>query len=1015
MKQIYLRSAGARARYSLHRSSRSMFSLYPLAKVENPVFVGARRSNSDSSQVQQRGRSGAEFDDIEWNNESNKALRYKPAILPEEDIPMNYYIDPLSGQEHMEEVDADDLDDDVWLDPTAETWKKILPLLRVKYRGLDPVPEWFKEKLNEISQHRTLPQIRRCLKSWMIKHDIQFLKRFLNRPFQYATTTDKSDTSPSIRYTYGPEETIAYTYYHMSSRYTITKRVLQELRLYTNNQFVPRKVLDFGCGPATAAAAISTVWPEESKNNIHYAGLEISQSMIDAAKITTNDLFTNATFWNKTSEVIQRALDKGDRYSLIICSYTLTELVNDETRRVAVQLLYELLEPNGFIVFLENGNPYGSHTVRTAREYLLHMNNTLQREGKFEQYHDHNFVPLTDAEMKEIDGEDDDDDEDKDFYLSDLEEDAELDKIKSQYKLIQEKKKKQVVQNAMKKLERRHERKKNAKIHQSRELTMILPSIKSFHYTDFQTKVIAPCTHDRECPMKKNSWCSFAQRVASGVVRKDGTEKYSYVVMQKAFTEEYLSSRRNNLQLENYPWISPRFTTNPLDNLPQQQHTSVSDKDGKESEDSNEDEATELFLQSTPLQILGKLQSLLDAEAALKEELLQKAANKKERQQVFKKKTHYLPELDNYLQSFEESQLDDYSPLLVRDEYTRLIRSPKKLKGHVIVDSCMPSGDMTRTIFTKGKMHKEMPAIYRMIRKSSWGGLLPAFFPVEKDSVPDRLEEQQESIKPTTILDRKDSQKLKIKQEFMAEQDKEERELKKNPKKLKEKPYRRNRKNLPDEFFDYDPMEDDNQMSEAEIKKLMKQQEMEAKKNRRNLMMKNYSDKDEDENEDEDEEEEEMENVPPPKKSVSPSPSPPLPSSERRKKRMSNDPHTREMEEEFRRTFLTKRGSDGEVENDFEGRDQEKLLNELQKQFPGEVTVKSSRPDPSTPYLAASAVKIRRFKKPEREEATIVAKDSETEENTNEGQNKQITDIETEGEEQKEEKKPKKKIRTVRW
>jgi ribosomal protein RSM22 (predicted rRNA methylase) len=799
MKQIYLRSAGARARYSLYRSSRSIFSFYPLAKVENPVFVGARRSNSDSSQVQARGRSGAEFDDIEWNNESNKALRYKPAILPEEDIPMNYSIDPLSGQEHMEEVDADDLDDDVWLDPTAETWKKILPLLRVKYRGLDPVPEWFKEKLNEISQHRTLPQIRRCLKSWMIKHDIQFLKRFLNRPFQYATTTDKSDTSPSIRYTYGPEETIAYTYYHMSSRYTITKRVLQELRLYTNNQFVPRKVLDFGCGPATAAAAISTVWPEESKNSIHYAGLEISQSMIDAAKITTNDLFTNATSWNKTSEVIQRALDKGDRYSLIICSYTLTELVNDETRRVAVQLLYELLEPNGFILFLENGNPYGSHTVRTAREYLLHMNHTLQREGKFEQYHDHHFVPLSDAEMKEIDGEDDDDDEDKSFYLSDLEEDAELDKIKSKYKLIQEKKKRQVVQSAMQKRERRHERKRSS--NESRELTMILPSIKSFHYTDFQTTVIAPCTHDRECPMKKNSWCSFAQRVASGVVRKDGTEKYSYVVIQKAFTEEYLSSRRNNLELQNYPWVSPRFTTNPLDNLPQQQPS-----DDKEDEVSNE-KATELFLESTPLQILGKLQSLLDAETALKEELLQKATNKKERQQVFKKKTHHIPELDNYLQSFEESNLDDYSPLLVRDEYTRLIRSPKKLKGHVIVDSCMPSGDMTRTIFTKGKMHKEMPAIYRMIRKASWGGLLPAFFPVEKDSVPDRLEEQQESVKPT-ILDRKESQKLKIKQEFMAEQDKEERELKKKPKKLKEQPYRRNRKGLPDEFFDYDPMEE---------------------------------------------------------------------------------------------------------------------------------------------------------------------------------------------------------------
>ena len=52
------------------------------------------------------------------------------------------------------------------------------------------------------------------------------------------------------------------------------------------------------------------------------------------------------------------------RYSLAIASYTLSELPNDLSRRVAVQLLFESLEVGGYLVVLEAGHPFGSHTTR---------------------------------------------------------------------------------------------------------------------------------------------------------------------------------------------------------------------------------------------------------------------------------------------------------------------------------------------------------------------------------------------------------------------------------------------------------------------------------------------------------------------------------------------------------------------------------------------------------------------------------------------------------------------------
>lgn len=133
---------------------------------------------------------------------------------------------------------------------------------------------------------------------------------------------------------YGPEETTSYSFFFMPSRYQILCRLLKELRSLSP-EFSPKRILDFGCGPATGAAAAFTTW-ESKKDALHkYTGIDMSQSMIDAGKLMTRgpDAIPDCVFWDKTSEVVRRAIANNERFDLAIISYTLTELTSDPARR----------------------------------------------------------------------------------------------------------------------------------------------------------------------------------------------------------------------------------------------------------------------------------------------------------------------------------------------------------------------------------------------------------------------------------------------------------------------------------------------------------------------------------------------------------------------------------------------------------------------------------------------------------------------------------------------------------
>ena len=381
-------------------------------------------------------------------------IRWKPAIRPEDEL----------AEEEVEEME-DDFDPDG--EASVEMSKRLLELGRVTYRHVDPMPEWLLEKQQEICSHRTSAQIRRCLKSWMVKYDHELMLKYRKRSLGWYDTPQHeaqfSESEEGKKMIYGPEETTAYAHYHMPSRYIITKRIFGELKEVMRD-YQPKRILDFGCGPATAAAAAYTIWLNGEIQ--HYHGIDVSQAMIDAGKIMTRSIIPNATFWNRNADILQRALNKNERYDLIVASYTLTELQTDAARKAATQMLFELLDVNGVLVLLEAGSPFGSHTVRTARQFILDMTASVDKYGKFE-------VSKPRDLFQQVDDEDDDwNQEEKD-----------------------------------------DKGKKKQRNNKSSNLMILPPPSTKLKYTDLLARVIAPCTHDRPCPIKAGGWCSFGQKV----------------------------------------------------------------------------------------------------------------------------------------------------------------------------------------------------------------------------------------------------------------------------------------------------------------------------------------------------------------------------------------------------------------------------------------------------------------------------------------------------------------------
>ena len=264
----------------------------------------------------------------------------------------------------------------------------------------------------------------------------------------------------------------------------------------------------------------------------------------------------DSVFWEKTADLARRAKERGERYDLAVAAYTLSELTHDNIRRAATQILYELLDEGGVLVIIEPGNPVGSHIVRSARQFILDTFNkdaASLKEAKQVKRAPGTSKPYSPQRIDPNDA----------------------------------------------------------------SVELVLPPPRNLSYTDLKASVLAPCPHDEPCPLGRGVFCSFSQKVLSGVIHKDSEEKYSYVVIQK---------------VRKHPTSTP---LRPADENQAPQDLWLRDS-GEESNGSSD---------PTPLQVLSRIM-----------------ACKKER----------VPRLVDTL--IDEIDWEEYNPPLYRNEWSRIIR-----------------------------------------------------------------------------------------------------------------------------------------------------------------------------------------------------------------------------------------------------------------------------------------------------------------------------------------------------
>uniref|UniRef100_A0A6B2L4P9 Ribosomal small subunit Rsm22 n=1 Tax=Arcella intermedia TaxID=1963864 RepID=A0A6B2L4P9_9EUKA len=159
---------------------------------------------------------------------------------------------------------------------------------------------------------------------------------------------------------YNERQSMAYLAHRVPGIYSCNYRVLSEITKRLPS-FYPRSVLDFGSGPGTALWAIKELW-----NDIKFIhAIEPSEAMTNISEKLLEGL-----------PVVRRQyIHQGNhsKFSVVIASYSLSELVDDNTRASTLRSLWYSVEKNGILVLIEPGTPIGFRIIRSARTLLLDL------------------------------------------------------------------------------------------------------------------------------------------------------------------------------------------------------------------------------------------------------------------------------------------------------------------------------------------------------------------------------------------------------------------------------------------------------------------------------------------------------------------------------------------------------------------------------------------------------------------------------------------------------------------
>lgn len=312
-----------------------------------------------------------------------------------------------------------------------------------------------------------------------------------------------------------------------------------------------------------------------------------------------------------------RGSQQHQRYDLVVASYSLGELPTAEERRAVVHRLWGHCAD--MLVLIEPGTPAGSAMIREARAEVLRLEARRLRAAGIQppgaQAGKLLASGASDTVLRDDGGEYADDDG------------------ASEANLV-------LMQDSVKG-----------------------PAQQAGRHSAFGAHVLAPCAHERPCPMDGTTrWCHFAQRVARTAAQRSvkgagsrtyQDERFSYVALRRGPRPDALTAAAVGAARATAMALASQADKHPP--------ADESDEDGNVS-----------------MEVVGPSENAISAAIAA-----------------------------------------------AAVGWSRVLRPPRKAKGHVVLQLCTPTGELTERVVAASHVAILGSASYRLARKARWGDAWP--------------------------------------------------------------------------------------------------------------------------------------------------------------------------------------------------------------------------------------------------------------------------------------------------
>lgn len=536
------------------------------------------------------------------------------------------------------------------------------------------------------------------------KEDAEFFAETERAAVEEAASTETSGKAPI----YSPAETAAYAAARLPATYAVLFKVMSELQIRLPD-FRPQKMLDFGAGPGTAIWAASAVWGGDALKPVHAVEKSLEMMALGyqcQGALREADPSVPSVQWSrKLSRSVQG-------HSFVVASYVLAELRTPAERRKTVEALWA--RTTGVLLLVEPGTPVGSANIREARTQILATVKSTE--------------PLTEGTLT---GETD----------------------------------------------------------QAAERIGIGTGCAA---RQAGAHVVAPCPHDGGCPMDgTDSWCHFAQRFRRTVAQKRSKtleggqkprdyqdERFSYVALRRgprpAAVGTHITKGSAAAAMEAANVTMPvdaaglASTGSDEEEISEAEEEpmeppseealalimqSIRDENSDDDEDSDE-EATDraAFLEEVakhsmqsrapPVPAIAVPSAVTDTPNSAQTTDIVQGGGDPPQIVTFISDTAAFTGGQSVEESDEEEEEENDGeppPLSPRDieaavaasgSWSRVIRPPRKKRGHVVLDLCSANGpggkgppQLQKQFLSKGSIRDA--ALYRVLRKLRWGDLWP--------------------------------------------------------------------------------------------------------------------------------------------------------------------------------------------------------------------------------------------------------------------------------------------------